>query len=63
MNVKIDGLLGKMLYKELRYADAGIGLCHLWLAALHANTFTGFEREAAPVGTPPGFEYLYPVRL
>jgi hypothetical protein len=63
LNIKKDGFLSKRLFGAMRYSDAGIGLCHLWLATQHAGVFAGFTQETAPLDTPDGFDYFYSIQL
>jgi nitroreductase len=63
LNIKKDGAFGKLLFKEMRFSDAGIALCHLWLAAINANSFANFERDPADPDTPKGYEYVYGIKL
>ncbi|GHT79591.1 nitroreductase [Actinomycetota bacterium] len=78
LNIKKDGIISKAMFGSMRYCDAGIGLCHLWLSATHAGRFAGFGRESfapdAPQSsapeldapqpdTPQGYEYFYTVTL
>ncbi|MDR3052714.1 MAG: hypothetical protein LBU48_02485 [Coriobacteriales bacterium] len=63
LHIKQDGFVGKRLFGAMRYSDAGIALCHLWLSAVHAGTFAAINREVSPPDTPEGYDYFYSVAL
>jgi hypothetical protein len=46
-----DMFIMKKMMEPLGFADSGIALCHLWLAAEHADSFISFtgESEGVPV--------------
>jgi hypothetical protein len=43
-----DNFMVKKILAPLGLADAGIALCHLWLAAEHAGNTVSFTRETIP---------------
>lgn len=59
---KRNNALKKKLYGFMPYLDLGIALCHLWLSALGAGAFGGFQRELAGKA-PRGYGYTWSVLL
>jgi nitroreductase len=60
---KKNNLLSKAMFGETPGVDAGIALCHLWLAAVHENKFSAFDREENCGEVPRGYSYIWTVRL
>jgi hypothetical protein len=58
-----DNMIMKVMFKDLMYIDLGIGLCHLWLAALKENKFASFERESNQESISGKYEYIWTVHL
>ena len=60
---KKDGVIIKMMLKNLLYIDVGIALCHLWLAAVKENRFLAFEHEVNLKGIAGKYEYIWTAHL
>jgi nitroreductase len=58
-----DNFMVKKILAPLGLADAGIALCHLWLAAEHNSNTVSFARETADVPTHKKYHYIGTVNL
>jgi hypothetical protein len=58
-----DNFLVKKILAPLGLADAGIALCHLWLAAEHAGNTVSFVRETAGVQVHKKYHYVGTINL
>lgn len=59
---KRNGAIQKRLFGLMPYLDLGIVLCHLWLAALGAGAFAGFQKKLDGKA-PGGYAYAWSVLL
>jgi nitroreductase len=59
-----DGLfIMKKIMEPLGLADAGIALCHLWLAAEHDGSFGSFAKENGDLPVIKKYHYVWTVNL
>jgi nitroreductase len=61
---RIDAFSAKSLVTdEMNQINVGIGLCHLWLSALHQKRGVDFTAESGGVQVPKGYRYIATARL
>jgi hypothetical protein len=62
---RIDAYHAKsMMFDQMNQVNAGIGMCHLWLSAVHAKKEIIFAIENPGEGkTPKGYRYVVTARM